>query len=336
MSTIERSESKYSVPMSEVSSANLNKSNNDFNISDIEMLFQQVMQKMRETGNKLATSQSINGFKMQKSAVEQKRHAAGETKTAGLINAGFAMGGGVLGLSGAIGGSLFSKRPNGLLNDEKVTSLNAKLSKLTAENKKLNGVTSKDIGAQLDEKWSDYCRSLNEEQKIKFKPGLLRLDEASPNRLKLNSDIDRLRNDCAEKFDVFCEEIGGGQLTSGQRKAANKWLEGKMNKFKELDEAIKNFHPDTWQSQKREIGMAVSQAAPGVANAVGGAVASGFTLNASSEQIKAEFIKDNHSVYDRQRGLDADNLRTNLQKLMDNMRSLVDLHGAMLNAGTMK
>lgn len=345
MTTVNSSAVSSSAVTSSLSPVNMTGGKGEVSISDIEMLFQEVMQKMRQTGNKLATAQSINSFNMQKDSVKNKTDAAKETKTATLTTAIASGIGGFLGTTSAIGGGLLSKHsPSGMLNDKKLAGLNSRLDSATLQSDTLKVKTGEtgiaEIHAHLDKQWSEHYSAMGDENKVVFQRGLLQLDETSANKLKLSQDINKVRNECVDNFDAFCKGIeekrGGEKMTPSEQKKANKWLEKKVEQFNNLDNSLKKLHPDTYQSNKMEIGMGMAQALPGVSTAVGGAMASGHTQSASSQQVTAEYIKDSQNIYDRQRGVDADNLRTTLQKFIDNMRSLVDLYGARINAASMK
>lgn len=66
-------------------------------LSDISSLLQEVFQKMRDTLQKQNVSQSINSFKLAKSAIDKKHKSTDEAMKASLITAGVGGGGAILG-----------------------------------------------------------------------------------------------------------------------------------------------------------------------------------------------------------------------------------------------
>ncbi|MGL5968950.1 MAG: hypothetical protein ACRCZ6_17655 [Kluyvera sp.] len=66
-------------------------------LSDIASLLQEVFQKMRDVLQKQNVSQSVNSFKLAKSAVDKKHDSADKTSEATMLNAKFALAGGAVG-----------------------------------------------------------------------------------------------------------------------------------------------------------------------------------------------------------------------------------------------
>lgn len=97
INTPSSSSSSVSAMWSAKEAKNNSSGQSQINLSDIASLLQEVFQKMRDVLQKQNVSQSINSFKIARSAVEHKQKSAEKTSDATMLNAKFALAGGIVG-----------------------------------------------------------------------------------------------------------------------------------------------------------------------------------------------------------------------------------------------
>ncbi|HEY3591040.1 MAG TPA: hypothetical protein VGL07_13365 [Buttiauxella sp.] len=301
-----------------------------FNVNDLALLLQEIMQKGRETGIKLATQQSINSQEMQKISVDNKLSAAKDTKKGAVATAWGSLGGAGLSLLGmgavpAISkgtSKMTGKKNNGFLTDKMSGKINGQRDNLT----NLNSGNK-----EADAYWSTVTKDTK--ANLELKPGRLKFDDSSR---QLDASM-KIRQESARVFDEFEKTVADMSLSPEQQKVVLKALDKKAGEFNHLNMAVNKLHPETrGPSHKMELVTVGSQMTQGIGNATGGMVSAGYSVSATESQTHAEVGSNNKSLYDQQRSIDADNLRNMLQKCIDSLRAMVDLHGAEMNAVTLK